>query len=150
VFAVGGQAINLGVGIMLYEDVPGELVLALQERSLGGRGDRIPLIEVIRGPIKNYQNSLAYELYAGTPQALADHGIPCVLPPEVAQDAGPDEVRFVIRLGQAFIAPTCTRLQGDLTKTDWLQSAGIIAGASVSDFGQTSVRIRNVLVELWD
>jgi hypothetical protein len=151
VFAVGGVAINLGVGVMLYEDVPGELLIALQERKLGGQGDKFPLMDVISGPMQNYQpNSLAYELYVGTPTALADHRVSCELPPGVEQDAGPDEVRLAIQVGQAFLAPKCTRLEGDLRKTDWLQSAGIITGASVSDFGQTSVRIRNVLVELWD
>lgn len=151
VFAFGSEALNQGIGINLYGDEPGKLRLGILQRQLGGaKGPQYDLIaDVFNGDAANFiQNWLPIDIVIGSPALLAEQKIACtVVPdPDAGIDAGPDDTRLVIQLATA---RKCSAFADSLVGTDWLGSTTIIAGASVSDYGNADIRIDNVLVDFY-
>lgn len=152
--AVGSQAANRGVGVLLVDDdASGDLRIVLQQRALGGGGGQIDLLSAVTAKATDFtRNWLTLEVIVGTPALLQELAIPCALPDAGADDAGvdagPDDMKFVIRLGA--LGTRCAALREELVSRSWLTSAALIAGAAISDFGTARVFIDNVAVTFLD
>jgi hypothetical protein len=147
--AFGSQLFNQGVGILFYAEVPGELRLGLQQRTLGGNGQRIELATVLDGYPKAgfFTNPIPIDLIVGTPELLRELKLGCTIVADAGEDAGGEnDARVLLKFGQ--IASRCAAFRGDLAAGDWFGSTALFVGASVSDFGTASARIDNVTVTL--
>lgn len=151
--AFGSQALNQGVGISLFDAPNGEVRLVLQQRTLGGPGDKIELATVVQTK-RNVVllNTLPIEIFVAKPEVLREQSAGCTLLADAGEDAGGEnDTRVLMRFDPKVpIKGRCAVFRGPLSDPSWLNSTVLFVGASVSDFGSAAVRIDNIVVTMFE